>query len=141
MIINETKLSSVGPRPTLTLVRGLPGSGKSTLAAQLAQQTGAIHLETDMYFVNAKGHYRFDAKKLSDAHEWCQQQTRQHLTQGFSVIVSNTFVCLWEMKVYQELAQQLNITIEIQVCRGEFGTVHNIDASVLANMKRKWEES
>ena len=34
--------------PTLTIIRGLPGSGKSTLARKLAEETGAIHIESDI---------------------------------------------------------------------------------------------
>lgn len=124
----------------LTLIRGLPGSGKSTLARKLTQETGTIHLETDMYFVNSKRQYRFDPKKLNQAHAWCQQQTRQHLEQGFSVVVSNTFVCQWEMLSYKEMAQTIGAELYIQVCREQFGSIHNIEAKTMANMKRKWEE-
>lgn len=35
----------------LTLVRGLPGSGKSTLAKTIRDTTGAVHLESDMFFM------------------------------------------------------------------------------------------
>ncbi|MBD1572593.1 ATP-binding protein [Vibrio sp. S17_S38] len=125
---------------SLTLIRGFPGSGKSTLARKLTQETGAIHLETDMYFVDSTGQYRFDFKKLNQAHKWCQQQTRQHLEQGFSAIVSNTFVCQWEMLAYKDIAQAVGAELYIQVCREQFGSIHNIEAKTIANMKQKWEE-
>ncbi len=139
--ILDLRVGKVAPLAiSLTLIRGLPGSGKSTLAKKSAQNTGAIHLETDMYFVNSKGQYRFDPKKLNQAHKWCQQQTRQHLEQGFSVIVSNTFVCQWEMQAYKDIAQTIGAELYIQVCREQFGSIHNIEAKTIANMKRKWEE-
>ncbi|WP_105901663.1 AAA family ATPase [Vibrio gangliei] len=125
---------------TLTLIRGLPGSGKSTLAKQLAEKTGAIHLETDMYFVGEDGQYRFEPLKLEAAHLWCQQQTEQHLQQGCSVIVSNTFVRHWEIAAYQAIAKKLNVKLDIQVCEGNFGSVHDIAPETLKKMKAKWQK-
>ncbi|WP_086980835.1 ATP-binding protein [Vibrio aphrogenes] len=124
---------------TLTLIRGLPGSGKSTLAQRLATQTGAIHLETDMFFVAEDGVYRFAPQNLSVAHQWCQRQTKLHLSQGRSVIVSNTFVRHWEMKAYKTIAKQLNIPLEIRVCQDQFGSIHQIDPQTIEKMKANWQ--
>lgn len=41
-------MSTVDPRPTLHLPRGLPGSGKSTLARRLAAE-GVVHVELDVF--------------------------------------------------------------------------------------------
>ena len=40
----------------LYILRGLPGSGKSTLAKNLAGE----HFETDKYFIDEKGEYKFE---------------------------------------------------------------------------------
>ncbi|MFV0576474.1 MAG: ATP-binding protein [Vibrio sp.] len=125
---------------TLTLIRGLPGSGKSTLAAKLADESDAIHLETDMFFVDKTGDYTFDGTQLPQAHEWCQQETESYLRQGYSVIVSNTFVQQWEMQSYKDIAERLNIHLEVKVCRNDFGTIHDIDSTTLLKMKEKWQE-
>ncbi len=127
-------------KPTLTLIRGLPGSGKSTLATQLAQQTGAKHLEADMYFIDEQGQYHFDVLKLAQAHQWCQQQTEQYLRQGRSVIVANTFVRHWEMKVYRTIAHTLGLKLEIKVCRGQYQNIHSVDEATVVGMKRRWQE-
>jgi len=87
----------------LTLIRGLPGSGKSTVAAGMSESSGAIHLESDMYFINDEGEYIFDPEKLEDAHHWCLEQTRKYLRMGIPVIVSNTFTRCWEMQKYVDL--------------------------------------
>ncbi|MGV3000722.1 ATP-binding protein [Vibrio sp. E150_018] len=124
---------------TLMLIRGLPGSGKSTLAKQLSQEQGSVHLETDMYFVEADGEYRFNPLKLEQAHQWCQQQTAHYLKQGQSVIVSNTFVCHWEMKAYKEIAKHCQVELVIHVCKGNYGSIHDIEMTTIAKMKAKWQ--
>lgn len=127
-------------RVKLTLIRGLPGSGKSTLAKALAEKTGAVHFETDRYFLDDYGEYRFVPNQLEKAHQWCQQQTYNALSQGKSVIVSNTFVRHWEMKAYKEMAKKWNAKLEIQVCRGNYGSVHDIEPSTIIKMKSKWQD-
>ncbi|WP_417881120.1 ATP-binding protein [Vibrio sp.] len=124
---------------TLMLIRGLPGSGKSTLAKQLSQEQGSVHLETDMYFVEADGEYRFNPLKLEQAHQWCQQQTAHYLKQGQSVIVSNTFVRHWEMKAYKEIAKHCQVELVIHVCKENYGSIHDIEMTTIAKMKAKWQ--
>lgn len=120
---------------TLTLIRGLPGSGKSTLAAQMASK----HLEADMYFVNDNGDYHFDVKKLSEAHRWCQLQCELSLSQGESLVVSNTFIKQWEMDAYRLLANKYRAQLSIITCIRQFQNKHNIPHSTLLKMKREWQ--
>jgi len=120
----------------LTLIRGLPGSGKSTLAKRYS----AHHFEADMYFVNAAGEHCFDASQLESAHRWCQQQTENALRKGEDVVVSNTFVRRWEIKPYFEMAKKLAAQFEIVECKGNYGSVHNVDQSVIDKMRTRWQE-
>ncbi|USD63950.1 ATP-binding protein [Vibrio sp. SCSIO 43136] len=120
----------------LILIRGLPGSGKSTLA----QTMDAQHLEADMFFIDREGNYRFEPSLLSEAHQWCQNQTRQLLKAGESVVVSNTFVQQWEMKPYLKMAKTFNVELEIHICRGKYQNIHGVSQEVIASMKRKWQE-
>lgn len=124
---------------TLTLIRGLPGSGKSTLAKAWAKKQDSIHLETDMYFVDAEGQYHFEPLKLEQAHQWCQQKTEEYLAQGQSVIISNTFVRYWEMKAYKEMAKRYQVRLVIHVCYGQYGSIHDISPKTVAKMKSKWQ--
>ncbi|MGR5160975.1 ATP-binding protein [Vibrio owensii] len=124
----------------LLLVRGLPGSGKTTLAKQLSKQLKAKHFEADMYFENEIGEYHFDGTKLADAHEWCFQQTRKWLSKGKTVIVSNTFVRHWEMKRYLKYCEKKQIEVEVQVCRGEYESIHGVPSATIENMRRQWQE-
>lgn len=52
--------------PILTIVRGLPGSGKSTLAQKLSAETGAMHIEPDMFCIQ-DGRYKYDPEKYQRA--------------------------------------------------------------------------
>lgn len=124
----------------LTLVRGLPGSGKSTLAKELCQGGAAVHIETDMYFVGDDGVYRFDPGQLRDAHQWCQNKTQHHLSQGHAVVVSNTFTQIWEMTPYKEMVSELTgVTLRVITCESRFGSIHNVLESTIKKMYERWE--
>jgi len=135
-------------KPTLTLIRGLPGSGKSTLAKKLVadvldSSNGSnkkiLHLETDMYFIDEDGVYIFQAERLKEAHEWCQQQCEKALQQQQNVVVSNTFVMHWEMKIYQQLAKQYDAVVEVKVCTGKYTNIHGVPAATIKKMKQLWQ--
>ncbi len=121
---------------TVTLIRGLPGSGKSTLAQRLP----GVHLEADMFFINAQGEYCFQPDQLSAAHTWCQQRSEYWLQQGQSIVVSNTFVRHWEMAFYKRLAQRYRAKLKIIVCQDEFGSIHDIEPAVIEKMRRRWQD-
>jgi len=123
------------PMLTVTLLRGLPGSGKSTLAAKM----DAIHLEADMYFVDKNGIYTFDPTQLQQAHCWCQAQCEKHLKQQQNVVIANTFVKLWEMKVYVDLAKQYNAKLIIKTCTGRFQSIHNVPIQTIKKMAKQWQ--
>lgn len=124
----------------LILIRGLPGSGKSTLAkAYIAESNNSIHLEADMYFINQDGQYCFDAAKLKKAHEWCLDTTRILLPQYSSVVVSNTFTTIKELKPYLNLVPITDIIIVEKLDR--YGSVHNVPVETIEKMKARWENA
>lgn len=127
----------------LTLVRGVPGSGKSTMAFDILKYDlpmGSRHFEADMYFLGPQGKYTFDGDKIRDAHGWCYASTRIALAQGRSVIVSNTFVRVWEMEHYRTLAQNFNIEFKVVEAKGNYGNVHDVPDDVVERMRSQWEE-
>lgn len=129
----------------LILVQGLPGSGKSTFARSLALALGAQHLETDMYFLRG-GNYKFDAKRLGQAHAWCQYQTHLFLEKGLPVIVSNTFTRPFETRPFEKIAEKLGV--DFQVFHVDPGLtpeqlhdrcLHNVPLETIKKMAARWE--
>lgn len=122
----------------LYLIRGLPGSGKSTLAKSLVASPDQ-HWEADMFFVQADGTYKYDPSKIKEAHKWCQKKVEQMMKTGQDVVVSNTFVRLWELSPYQRMAERYGYVTKIIECHANFGSVHNVPKRVIKRMKDQWE--
>ena len=123
--------------PKLTLIRGLPGSGKSTMARKIAADTGALHIEADMW-VDYSQPYTPEAAKR--AHAICQAQARHALVYGGSVVVSNTFTQQWEMQPYLDMARKHGVQVEIITATGDYGSIHNVPAEAIQAMRERWEE-
>ncbi len=91
---------------TLIMVRGISGCGKTALARQLALGGRRSLLDTDTFFLDEAGEYRFDPSKLPEAHAWCQDQAELAMKVGLHVIVHNTFTQRWEMEPYILMADE-----------------------------------
>lgn len=147
----------------LILIRGLPGSGKSTLAKSIRWVTAEpIHLEADMYFhplisglqgpVAADEYdlyspdnrdvwvYNFVPSQIPNAHAWCQNAARYWLKTGRSIVVSNTFTRMFEMKPYIDMAREFDAQLTVIKCEGQYGNIHNVPDGVIQKMKDRWEE-
>lgn len=88
----------------LFLLRGLPGAGKSSLAKSLGAGSGSMHLEADMYFIDSKGKYKFDATQLKQAHAWCQDTVE---FAGFDVTVNGEYLHTHQTEVAIEVLMEL----------------------------------
>lgn len=124
---------------TLYILRGLPGSGKSTWAR--SRHVFTTMLEADMYFVSPKGDYEFDPEKLHAAHRWCQNTARIMLNNGISVVVSNTFTKMDEMRPYLDIAQECGAQVEITEMKQAFGSIHGVPEEAMKRMAARWRPS
>lgn len=120
---------------TLVLIRGLPGSRKSTFASKMI---GFTHLAADMFFLDAEGNYSYDPALVRQAHEWCQHETKASLSRGESVVVSNTFVSLWEMEPYLTLADDFGVSLDVVEARNLVASI-TIPAEKIEAMRNMWE--
>jgi ABC-type molybdenum transport system ATPase subunit/photorepair protein PhrA len=117
----------------LVLIRGLPGSGKSTMASVLSL-VGYEHYEADMFFMR-DGVYQYDATRIRDAHAWCQKLTREALSSGRRVVVSNTFTMLREIEPYRSMTSNLRIVEAL----GKWENSHGVPTEMVQRMAERWE--
>ena len=124
----------------LILLRGVPGAGKSTVAKLFGHEP--CHYEADMFFIDHRNVYQFDASKLKDAHNWCRHKTMDAMKAGHpTVIVSNTFTQEWEMEAYYLLAEELGYNVFSLVVENRHDGVneHGVPEDKLKAMRDRFE--
>ena len=121
----------------LILVRGVPGSGKSTLAKLLANTQDVDHFEADMYF-ESTGVYKYVPEEIHLAHRWCQEETEYSLDIGRTVVVSNTFTTIRELRPYFEIADKFGIVPQVITCQNDYGNIHSVPDEVMTKMKSRF---
>jgi len=122
----------------IVLLRGVSGSGKSTFARVL----GGKHYEADMFFVDSDGVYKFNPKKLKEAHKWCHSSVELSMSNREDlIVVSNTFTQEWEIKPYYELAKKYNYTVFSVVVENRHDGVntHEVPEEKIQIMKNRFE--
>jgi predicted kinase len=135
----------------LILWRGLPGSGKSTSASEMFPDSMIQAADDFFYKVGLDGlEYQFDPSKLSQAHADCVLRLALKLQRpDITVVVTNTFIHLWEMEHYVAIAQAARAKVSIRqfipttlayVRKCHERNVHGLPASVMANMAFEWED-
>ncbi len=128
----------------LILVRGISGSGKSTFAKKLkgileTTKHRVVHYETDDYFMN-DGVYKFNTDNVHKFHTENQKRTFDALNNPYIdvVIVSNTFVKLWELKPYMEYALNNNVKVLVYEMEQEFKNKHDVPKEHIERMKNRF---
>ena len=131
----------------LILLRGIPGSGKSTLGGVILhtnQSNVQDVLSADNFFIDDKGNYNFDATKLKEAHNLCQQKCAERMRLEFSkIVVANTFTQEWEMEPYFEMAKRYRYRIHTLIVENRHGSknIHDVPDEKLVQMKNRFEIS
>jgi predicted kinase len=119
------------------IIRGCSGSGKSTYAKK--HFPTFQHYEADMFFMK-DGQYLFDASQLSRAHNWCQNAVKSALSEGLSVVCSNTFTTPREIRPYESISKELNIPMKvIRLCQ-QFKDIHNVPEAILEAQKKRFTD-
>lgn len=119
----------------MVLLRGLPGSGKTVLATTLLQHgLGTVNRDEFIFstddFFNKGGSYRYNPNEIQEAHTWNQRRAFSNARKGVSpIIIDNTNLEIWEMKVYCTMGVQFGYIIEIV----EVSTPWALNPGVLSN--------
>ena len=116
----------------LILIRGVPGSGKTTLARML----GWEHFENDQYFERPDGTYAYDPSEVRAAAESCMARTLEAMGRGVDIVVANTFSRSWEYIPYHEAAAAHGYSVQMVVCQGDFGSIHDIPTERMERFRR-----
>ena len=116
----------------IVLIRGVPGSGKTTKAKR--DFPDHMHFEADMFFMK-DGEYCYDSKLIKEAHQWCQKQVREGIKQGENIVVSNTFIKVWEMNPYFGM----NVPVRVVEATGDYDNIHDVPKEAVLRMKEKFE--
>ncbi|XP_063699744.1 uncharacterized protein LOC134830254 [Culicoides brevitarsis] len=139
----------------MILMRGLPGSGKSFLAKQIVQNFNfdpRNHIfSADDYFINVNGEYVYDQTKLTEAHEFTQNNAIRKLRESWSpVIIDNTNIKLWNMFPYIRLGVQYRYKIIIMEPATPWATTpktltsknqHNVPKERIRQMMDNYEKT
>lgn len=129
---------------TLTLLRGVSGAGKTTLANTLVTSLpNAFAIAADDFFETAEG-YKWDASRLRQAHQWCQEVVNYKMQAGReNIIVHNTSTTEKELKPYLEMAEYHGYSIVSLVVENRHGnaSVHDVPKATVNSQKAKLRQS
>jgi len=144
-----TVFVNVPKRKEVVIMRGLPGSGKSTFVEENFED--AYVCSADKFFIDNKGNYNFDVRRLSEAHQWCMEEFIDALfVKEREVVVDNTNMCNWEYANYVLLAENLGYKVRIIVMAAGLHddtptetlakrNSHGVDATTIDRMKDRYQ--
>lgn len=129
----------------LILVRGPSGSGKTTYARTLVPpgfDEADCMVAADDYMVDADGVYDFDPSRLKEAHGKAQARVKELLMLESApvIIAHNTFVKLWEMRPYLDMAKEYGYDVHVHRMTKRYGNVHDVPESVVDRHHREMED-
>lgn len=139
---------------TLFIMVGLPGSGKSTISRELANRTGAVHLESDAIRREMFPERSYSRQESQRVFNRIRFDVFLQAEAGKSVIVDATFLTERDRAPFLEkLAQEFDRVLVVVVETPEALCKHRLDcktaenlseatADIYETMKRKiaWDE-
>lgn len=95
----------------VTILRGVSGAGKSTYTQR--NHPDALVCSADHFFGHGED-YKFDPKKIGQAHEFCFKTFKTAVNaQTPSIVVDNTNTQKWEFERYVKYAQDNGYTVNV----------------------------
>ena len=124
----------------IIFIRGVPGTGKTTLAERIFRAWRIPYVEADQY-MSRFGEFHFDPRLLSEAHDWCRNTAFAFRSTYGHVVVSNTFVRMWEMQQYftnDWIKNQPAVVLEFSN-KNLYGSIHGVPDQKIQGMVERWE--
>jgi predicted kinase len=127
----------------LIILRGVPGSGKSSY--QRRNYPGATVASADHFFATVNG-YRFDARRLSEAHATCFRCAIDAVQSGANlVVIDNTAITAAEAAPYVLLGQAYGydvqvITLLVDADIAAPRNVHGVPAETVQRMAERLQK-
>lgn len=104
----------------LVLVAGLPGCGKTTFSAALADEIGALHLNSDKVRIEIGKTGRYDEATKASVYEELLHRMEAGLSAGKMVIVDATFYKKELWLPFSQIAEKLKAPVYwIEIKAGE----------------------
>lgn len=129
---------------TLYIIRGCSGSGKSTFSKELAEVTGGIRYEADMYMYDEDGHYDWQAGKLKAAHRWVYEGIRGCMINAKGpLIIADTNVKIRDLQLYLDLAAEYNYRVISLVLENRHGnkSIHDVPDKTMRRQESALRQS
>lgn len=132
----------------VVILRGVPGSGKTTWARAHVDPSAVVCSADDFFLVG--GEYRFDPRRIGEAHAACMRKFLLALgEEATTIVVDNTSCSYWEYENYCVAARQWGYAVEIvefdvaaeDVERVAARNTHGVPAEAVAAMWRRFQES
>ena len=103
------------------ILRGISGAGKSTFARYLQKtESEVLVCSADAYMDDGNGGYRFDSRRLEDAHKYCLRTFIDGLQKRWSVVVlDNTNITFHEFRPYVVIAEAFDYEVEVVTITGQ----------------------
>ena len=131
----------------VVILRGVSGAGKSRYAKQLidefSKKNGRI-VSADLFFTDDKGNYKFDARKLADAHKECLIDFIEALREGVfhTIVVDNTNTRATEIAPYYAIAEAYGafpsiVTVLCPLEEALRRNIHGTPANILFNQYQR----
>lgn len=123
----------------VTLMIGVSGSGKSTYIRE--KLPGNTVISADNYFTGPDGVYRFDPRKLGEAHADALRKYLAALHRGLDIVVdnTNTNTNLVNLAPYVALAEMVGATVkfihlDVDPASAAQRNLHMVPADTVAKM-------